>query len=50
MCHPAVLDAELRDTSGYAEPRTRELEVLTHHEVRQVVQTAGIQLTTFAHL
>ena len=41
MCHPAVVDAELRSTSGYAEPRTRELDVLTrggghrlpeHHE------------------
>jgi len=50
MCHPAVVDAELRDTSGYAEPRTRELEVLTNREVRQVVQAAGIQLATFAGL
>jgi predicted glycoside hydrolase/deacetylase ChbG (UPF0249 family) len=50
MCHPAVVDQELRDSSGYAEPRTRELEVLTHPDVRQVVQAAGIQLTTFASL
>ena len=50
MCHPAVVDAELRDTSGYAEPRTRELEVLTNHEVRQVLQAAGIQLMNFASL
>lgn len=50
MCHPAVVDEELRGTSGYAEPRTRELEVLTAQEVRQTVQAAGIQLTTFANL
>jgi len=50
MCHPAVVDAELRDTSGYAEPRTRELEVLTQREVRQAIQSAGIQLATFANL
>lgn len=50
MCHPAVVDDELRDTSGYAEPRTRELEVLTHREVRQLIQAAGIQLATFTAL
>jgi predicted glycoside hydrolase/deacetylase ChbG (UPF0249 family) len=50
MCHPAVVDEELRGTSGYAEPRTRELEVLTSHDVRQTLQAAGIHLTTFAGL
>jgi hypothetical protein len=50
MCHPAVVDAELRDTSGYAEPRTRELEVLTSVEVRQAIQASGIHLATFADL
>jgi len=50
MCHPAVVDEDLRDTSGYAEPRTRELQVLTHHDVRQTIQAAGVRLTTFAAL
>lgn len=50
MCHPAVVDEELRGSSGYAEPRTRELEVLTNREVRQVIQAAGIHLATFAAL
>ena len=50
MCHPAVVDQELRDTSSYAEPRTKELEVLTDPDIRQVVQASGIQLTTFASL
>jgi predicted glycoside hydrolase/deacetylase ChbG (UPF0249 family) len=50
MCHPAVVDEELRGTSGYAEPRTRELEILTNREVRQVIQASGIHLITFAAL
>jgi len=50
MCHPAVVDEELRGTSGYAEPRTRELEVLTNRDVRQTIQAAGIHLASFASL
>jgi predicted glycoside hydrolase/deacetylase ChbG (UPF0249 family) len=50
MCHPAVVDEELRGSSSYAEPRTRELEVLTNREVRQMIQAAGIRLITFAAL
>jgi predicted glycoside hydrolase/deacetylase ChbG (UPF0249 family) len=50
MCHPAVVDEELKATSGYAEPRTRELQVLTNREVRQVIQAAGIQLINFTAL
>ena len=50
MCHPAVVDAELRSSSAYAEPRARELEVLTHRETRQVIQAAGIQLVHFGQL
>jgi hypothetical protein len=50
MCHPAVVDEELRGASGYAEPRTRELEILTNRELRQVIQAAGIRLITFADL
>ena len=48
MCHPAVVDDELRATSGYAEPRARELEVLLHQGVRQALQAAGVRLVTFA--
>jgi predicted glycoside hydrolase/deacetylase ChbG (UPF0249 family) len=50
MCHPAVLDEELRTTSGYAEPRACELAALVHEEVRQTVQAAGIRLVSFAGL
>ena len=42
MCHPAVVDEELRSTSGYADERTRELDVLTNGAVRQAIQRSGV--------
>jgi len=50
MCHPAVVDDELRAGSGYAEPRTRELEVLTREEARRAVREGGIELVHFGQL
>ena len=50
MCHPAVVDEELRTTSGYAEARGRELEYLVHEQVRQTIQAAGVKLVTYAAL
>ncbi|HEX6739829.1 MAG TPA: chitin disaccharide deacetylase [Vicinamibacteria bacterium] len=50
MCHPAVVDEELRAGSSYAEQRSRELEILTHREVRQALQALGIKLVSFADL
>lgn len=50
MCHPAVVDQELRAGSGYAEPRTRELQALTAPEARRVVEEGGIQLIHFGQL
>ena len=50
MCHPAVVDEELRAGSSYAEPRARELQALTHREGRQIVQAAGIRLIHFGGL
>jgi len=50
MCHPAVVDDELRRSSGYADMRTRELELLTHREVRQAIQAMGIKLIHFGEL
>jgi hypothetical protein len=47
MCHPAVVDEELRATSSYAEPRTRELAVLTDPRVREAVDRAGVELVPF---
>ena len=50
MCHPAEVDDELRDTSSYAEPRARELAVLTHEAVRRTCKQAGVELIHFGAL
>jgi predicted glycoside hydrolase/deacetylase ChbG (UPF0249 family) len=50
MCHPAHVDDELRHDSSYVDERARELEVLTHPDVRQAVLAEGIQLTHFGRL
>lgn len=50
MCHPAVVDDELRGSSAYAEPRARELEVLTHADARAKLQALGIQLANYEAL
>lgn len=50
MCHPAIVDDELRAASGYAEPRSLELEVLTHPEARHAIQAAGVRLVHFGEL
>jgi predicted glycoside hydrolase/deacetylase ChbG (UPF0249 family) len=47
MCHPAVVDDELRGSSGYAAPRERELAVLTDPAARQAVERAGVTLVHF---
>ncbi len=50
MCHPAVVDDELRSSSGYAAPRDRELAVLTDPAARQAVERAGVALVHFGQL
>jgi chitin disaccharide deacetylase len=50
MCHPAVVDDELRSSSSYAEPRMRELEALTHRDARQALQAAGVRLIHFGEI
>ncbi len=50
MCHPAVVDEELRTGSRYAEPRGRELQALTHADPRQVLQAMGIKLVHYGAL
>ena len=47
MCHPALVDDELRGTSSYAEERAQELVVLTHPEARELVEAAGLRLVHF---
>jgi predicted glycoside hydrolase/deacetylase ChbG (UPF0249 family) len=50
MCHPAVVDDELRGSSGYAAPRERELAVLTDPAARRAVERAGVDLIHFGQL
>jgi len=50
MCHPAVVDEALRAGSGYAEQRGRELQALTHTDVRATLQATGTRLISFAAL
>lgn len=50
MCHPAVVDEELRSSSGYSDVRARELDVLTHGAVRQALQRSGVRLISFGQL
>jgi predicted glycoside hydrolase/deacetylase ChbG (UPF0249 family) len=47
MCHPARVDDELRSGSSYAEPRARELEVLTDPGVKSRMAERGIRLVRF---
>ncbi|MGE5127539.1 MAG: carbohydrate deacetylase [Betaproteobacteria bacterium] len=50
MCHPAVVDEELRKTSSYATPRDRERQALTSPAAREAVRAQGIELISFADL
>jgi predicted glycoside hydrolase/deacetylase ChbG (UPF0249 family) len=50
MCHPAVVDDELRAGSSYADPRARELAVLTNPGLRQTLQATGLRLAHFGQL
>ncbi len=50
MCHPGLVDEELRQASGYADPRAREVQVLTDPEVRLTLQALGIALIHFGQL
>ena len=50
MCHPAVVDDELRGSSSYAEPRAQELAVLTDTEARQTLQALGVSLVSYEAL
>jgi predicted glycoside hydrolase/deacetylase ChbG (UPF0249 family) len=50
MCHPGQVDDMLRQTSGYTDYRSRELDILTHPSVREVIASEFIQLITFAEM
>jgi predicted glycoside hydrolase/deacetylase ChbG (UPF0249 family) len=50
MCHPAVVDDELRRGSSYALPRAAELAVLTDPQVRAALARLQIELCDFRDL
>ncbi len=47
MCHPAVVDQELREVSSYVEPRSDELAALIAGTTREVIASEGIQLVNY---
>lgn len=47
MCHPALVDEELRDGSSYVVEREWEREVLCDPKIRQRVRALGIELVGF---
>lgn len=50
MCHPAVVDDELRAMSSYNENRARELALLQDPEVQSHLQSLDIELIHFGQL
>ena len=50
MCHPAIVDDALRDSSTYSERRADELAVLVHPSVRDLIEAGGIELVSFGSL
>jgi predicted glycoside hydrolase/deacetylase ChbG (UPF0249 family) len=50
MCHPGYVDDAFANESVYNFQRERELEILTDPEIKDAIQTQGIQLITFADL
>jgi predicted glycoside hydrolase/deacetylase ChbG (UPF0249 family) len=50
MCHPAVIDPELRGASSYVDERQAELALLTDAEVLALVRSQGLELIHFGDL
>jgi len=50
MCHPALVDQELIDTSTYAHERKVELDLLTNPEVLEALDASNIDLVSFQAL
>jgi predicted glycoside hydrolase/deacetylase ChbG (UPF0249 family) len=51
MCHPGYVDAELRKTpTRLLHQRERELEMLTSHDARNLIEDAGVQLVSYRDL
>jgi predicted glycoside hydrolase/deacetylase ChbG (UPF0249 family) len=50
MCHPGHVDGASAAELVYNYPRAREFQILTDPSIQEVIQTNGIELTTFAGL
>jgi predicted glycoside hydrolase/deacetylase ChbG (UPF0249 family) len=51
MCHPGYVDAELRKTpTRLLQQRERELDMLTSHDLRRLIQDAAVQLVSYRNL
>ena len=50
MCHPAVVDDELRRSSRYADRRDDEREILGDPQIRRIVRARQIRLVGFGVL
>ena len=50
MCHPAIVDDELRTVSSYNDNRARELALLQDPDVISHLQTLGIELIHYGQL
>jgi predicted glycoside hydrolase/deacetylase ChbG (UPF0249 family) len=50
MCHPGLVDAELRQISVYNDQRNVELELLTNPEIKRSLAEQGIRLIRFSDL
>lgn len=47
MCHPALVDDELRRASNYSDMRAQELAVLTHPDLPDLLKSLQIELVSF---
>ncbi|MBN1428723.1 MAG: ChbG/HpnK family deacetylase [Anaerolineae bacterium] len=47
MCHPAIVDDDLRNSSTYSDRRADELMALAHPAPRELIAFAGIELISF---
>lgn len=50
MCHPGYVDEAFAKESAYNFQRERELNILTDPSIKEVIQSKGIELITFADL
>ncbi len=50
MCHPAIVDDDLRAASSYNDNRARELALLQDREILAHLQALGIELISYGQI